>query len=295
MDSPLLISHFGVQRLSSALLAGRQVTSGELADARTAAQSAMRAVKGKVAVMPVRGMIEQRTDRYSVLYGEGFSCEFGGEAMRRLTAAKDVDAIVLDVDSPGGTSFGVQEMADIVYAARAVKPVYAVSNSMMASAAYYIGSQASQVVAAPGSVTGSIGVYLMHVDYSGALEQGGVKVQLIHAGARKVDGNPYQPLSDEARDDLQGWVDTIYEAFASTVARGRGMTPGAVKKNLGQGRVMDEDEALDCGMVDRIMTCAEVLAKLGGTPVSGYSSQFASTEVLRARHRLDVARTAKAA
>src|SRR5215467_6271108 len=124
----------------------------------------------------------------------------------RLEAAAanpDVSAIVLDVDSPGGTVAGTPETAAAVRRAAEVKPVVAVANSLAASAAYWIASQASSLVVGPSADVGSIGVISAHIDRSKMLEDMGLRVTVVSAGRYKAEGNPFAPLSDEAKANMQ--------------------------------------------------------------------------------------------
>jgi signal peptide peptidase SppA len=158
------------------------------------------------------------------------------------------------LDSPGGEVFGVSELADKIYAAREQKKIIAVANSLMASAAYWIGSSAHEIVATPSSITGSIGVIAMHEDWSKALESMGVKTTIITAGEHKADGSPYAPLTEPAAIEIKKRVDYYYEMFTESVGRNRGNTANQVKKTYGDGRVFNAKEAKDIGLIDRIDT-----------------------------------------
>jgi signal peptide peptidase SppA len=172
-----------------------------------------------------------------------------------------VSTIVLDVHSPGGEVIGAFELGDAVRAAAAVKPVVAVANGMMASAAYAIAAGATRIVASPSSVVGSIGVVMMHADYSKKLDKDGVTVTLLHAGAHKVDGNPFEPLTDQVKADLQGEINAIYDQFVASVASGRrGMSPAAIRGT--EARVFIGAKAVDVGLADSVGTFDSVLAEL---------------------------------
>lgn len=256
-------------------------TAQQIVDAREASAKQLRRVSGSVAVLPLYGVVEQRLSGLGFLFG-GVSTEQVGQALDALMAAKDVSAIVLDWDSPGGTISGVQELSDKIFNARGTKPIISVVDSMMASAAYWIGSAADQIAMTPGGDTGSVGVYSMHVDYSQALEAEGIKVTFIKAGKYKAEGNPYEPLSQETTDYVQQGVDEAYTAFVKAVARNRGVTASKVRADYGEGRVLGADAALAAGMVDRVATLEEVLGRLTGAG-SG-AAKAASVEVLRMRH-----------
>lgn len=172
----------------------------------------------------------------------------------------DVGAIVLDVNSPGGTVAGTIETANAVRAAAAVKPVIAVADTMAASAAYWIASQASELVVTPSGEVGSIGVLAVHMDFSGMLEQDGVKATIIRSRPGKADANPYEALTDDARAAIEASVMEADAEFVRAVAMGRHVSPAAVRESFGEGRMVGAKAALKAGMVDRVATMSDVLA-----------------------------------
>lgn len=218
---------------------------------------------GAVAVLPLNGIVSQRPNWLSK-YRFGTSAEQFAAAHEELVADPSVAAVVWDVDSPGGSVAGVPEAADRLFALRGRKRVAAVSNSLMASAAYWLASAAGEVIAAPSSLTGSIGVYQVHIDRSGANDKAGVTVTYAYAGPRKIDGNPDFPLTDPARESIQRTVDDYYGQFAAAVARHRRTTQAAVRDGYGQGDVLTARRAVAAGLADRIDTLAAVVARLGG-------------------------------
>jgi capsid assembly protease len=185
-------------------------------------------------------------------------------ALAQAAADKSVEAIVLDVDSPGGTVAGAAETAAAVASAASIKPVTAVANTLMASAAYWIGSQATNIVMAPSGEAGSIGVLALHENRSAMLERMGVEITIQHAGRYKAEGNPFQPLDDAARAARQNRIDAAYDTFTSAVASGRGRTVEAISGGFGEGRVMDAGPAVAAGLADRIATLDEVIAEYAG-------------------------------
>jgi signal peptide peptidase SppA len=182
--------------------------------------------------------------------------------LRQMLADDTVGQILIDIDSPGGSVYGVSELAGEIVKARAQKPVIAVANSLAASAAYWIGCSASEFYVTPGGEVGSIGVWQAHFDYSKALEEDGVKPTLISAGKFKVEGNPYVPLDEHAQAFMQSRVDDYYNAFVEAVAVGRGVSISDVRNGMGEGRVLGAEAALAMNMVDGISTFDEVLSKM---------------------------------
>lgn len=214
-----------------------------------------------IAVLPLFGTIVQRAGMMTEWCG-GTSTQQFVQALRDALADETVSQILIECDSPGGSVYGVQEAADEVYQARKTKPVVAAVNSLSASAGYWIASQAGEVYVTPGGEVGSIGVWLAHEDWSAAMEEAGVKVTLISSGKHKVEGNPYEPLSDDARAFLQSRTDDYYTAFTKAVARGRGVGIDAVRSGMGQGRVLGADAALAEKMVDGVKPLDEVVRQM---------------------------------
>lgn len=175
-----------------------------------------------------------------------------------------ITAIVLNIDSPGGIVYGTPELAAKIAAGRQKKKVVAYTGGMMASAAYWLGSAAHEIVAAPSAQVGSIGVYTMHVDVSRMLLNDGVVVSLVKAGANKAEGSPFSPLSDADRAAMQARIDDYYDQFVSAVASHRGVTPAAVRAGYGAGRVLNARQALGEGLIDRLGTLEQVVAGLLG-------------------------------
>lgn len=233
----------------------------EIDDAINRRATKFKNVKGKVVVVPLHGYISHKPSIYSALGFETSSETFSGW-LDDLASNEDVGAIIIDIDSPGGTVAGLGGVTDKIYSLRGKKPIIAVVNDLMASAAYFIGSAADEIVADPDSLTGSIGTIGVHFDLSGALEQAGVKVTIIKAGKFKDEGWPYSPLTDEAKSDWQSIVDKYYSSFVTAVARNRGITENKVKDDFGQGRVFKADKAKSVGMVDRIATLEQVISDL---------------------------------
>jgi signal peptide peptidase SppA len=168
----------------------------------------------------------------------------------------------MQFSTPSGSVFGVDELATKIRAARSTKPVVGIADSMAASAGYYLLSQCSEAYCTPGGQVGSIGVYAAHEFIGKALDEAGIKIELISAGKYKVEGNPFEPLGDEARAEMQAMVDRYYAAFVSAVAKGRGVSADKVRSDFGQGRVLSAQDALAAGMVDGVMPFDAVVRKM---------------------------------
>lgn len=236
-----------------------------------AAATAGRRAGSVVAVLGVYGTITQRADMLSEMSGATSTERFAAR-FREALADPAVRAVVLDVDSPGGGVYGVEELATEIRQARGRKPIAAIANSLAASAGYWIASAAEELSVTPSGEVGSIGVYAAHEDLSGLLEQEGVKLTLISAGKFKTEGNPWEPLSDEAREFIQGRVDDYHRAFVRDVAKGRGVSVETVRADFGQGRVVGAKAAKDAGMVDFVETLDDVVKRVAGRGGQGGSN-----------------------
>lgn len=243
-------------------------------DARAAAGGQR---QGTVAVVPVMGPITKRDSAMSMMLG-GTSTTRLQMQLRQLAADDSVAAILLNVDSPGGTVSGMPELAAEIRRTRESKPVHAIVNDLGASAAYWAASQADTITATPESLTGSVGVFVEHTDCSQAMEQAGVATTYIYAGKYKVEGNPNEPLSDEARGHIQDIVDSAYAMFVADVAQGRGITAARVKSDYGEGRVLTAKDAKKAGMIDRIGTFNETVGRLSGLKPAGARAEGGNVE-----------------
>jgi len=219
---------------------------------------------GSVAVIPVYGVIEHHADWMMELFGDGVSIDGLREALRAALADPEVKAVVLDIDSPGGGVAGVTELANEIRSVRGGdKPIVAVANAWAGSAAYWLASQADELVMSPSGQVGSIGVYAVHQDVSRMLDEMGVTTTVVSAGPHKTEGNMFEPLTDEARDELQSKVDATYAQFVADVAAGRRVSTDQVEADFGGGRMLVAKAALVAGMVDRIETLGETIQRLG--------------------------------
>lgn len=239
---------------------------------------------GAVAVIPLCGVLTPRGSWLSMLFGGGAGGLQGfREAFGRAVNDPDIGAIVLDVDSPGGMVDLCPETAADVYNARGTKPIIAIANTCAASGAYWIAAQADELVVTPSGDVGSIGVYMLHEDYSGWNDRVGIDPTFITAtdSPYKVDGNMEEPLSESARADWQAQVDDIMGTFAGSVAQARGITVEQVIETYGGGRCLLADRALEAGMVDRIATFEDVVAELLAPTVPGGATASADTVTLR--------------
>jgi len=221
-------------------------------------------VDGKVAVVPIFGVMAKRMNMIMEFSG-GCSTELVARDFKQALADPNVHAIVLRIDSPGGTVAGTQTLADLVRSARGQKPVVAFLEDCCASAAYWVASAAERVVLANGTTdVGSIGVVAAHVDVSRAEKKAGVKTTEIYAGRYKRIASNYEPLSDAGKQTIQDMVDYTYSIFVSNVAEHRGVSVDAVLQDMADGRMFSGQQAIDAGLADGMATLDDLIAELNG-------------------------------
>lgn len=272
------------EELEQHRLAGNWPTPVQLQEAKELAGKQLRKVAGKIGILSLSGVVEYRMSAMGYFFG-GISLEEAGYVLQHFAGDKSIGAIVLQIDSPGGGGYGLPEFASQVMKTRDVKPVYAIADAMMCSAAYWIGSAASKLYAVPSGDVGNIGVYQIHLDVSQALEQEGLKVTVKRAGKYKSEWAPYHPLTPEAGEFMQEGVDELYTEFLQAVAKYRGVSVTEVRNKYGQGRSLSAKKALEAGMVDGIMTMNELLERLtGGQAMPSARAAKAEAELLRLRH-----------
>jgi signal peptide peptidase SppA len=209
-----------------------------------------------IAVVPMWGALLHRGPWMSS-YATGY--EYIGSRFAQAMADPDVKGIIFDVNSYGGHVAGNFELSDEIYAARGKKPMLSIIDAHALSGGYSLGSAADRMIATPSSSVGSIGVVMMHMSIEKALKDYGVKVTYIYAGKHKVDGNPFEDLSDDVKAALQASVKRSYDSFVTLVSRNRGMDEDAVRKT--EAAVFDSDEALSLGLIDAVMPARAALAE----------------------------------
>lgn len=213
----------------------------------------------KIAVISIHGTLVRRTVGLEAESGLASYAAIASQLDAAL-ANPNAAAILLDIDSPGGESGGVFDLADRIRSAASVKPVWAVANDMAFSAAYALASGASRIFVSRTGGVGSIGVIAMHVDQSAKDAQDGVRYTAVFAGDRKNDLNPHQPITGEAHAFLQGEVNRVYGLFVETVAKHRGLRAEAIVAT--QAGLFFGADAVSAGLADAVGGFDDALAQL---------------------------------
>lgn len=209
-----------------------------------------------VAVVALSGVLAKRMNLMTQVSG-GTSMQLAAQELQSAIDDPAVQAIVLAIDSPGGTVDGTEALANIVRSGAQQKRILTLADGCMASAAYWVGAAAG-----PGNIylaerttqVGSIGVVTKHVDTSGAEARAGYKTTEIYAGKFKRIASGYAPLTEDGRNTIQSQVDFLYRLFVESVAKDRGVSTEQVLQRMADGRVFTGQQAIDAGLADGFST-----------------------------------------
>ena len=212
-----------------------------------------------IAVISILGTLVRRTGAMDAASGLTSYASISAQIQAAINDAS-VDAMLLDIDSPGGEAGGAFDLADEIVSARSTKPIWAVANDDAFSAAYAIACSAERIYLTRTGGVGSIGVIALHVDQTQRDALDGYRYTAIYAGDRKNDLSPHLPLSNEASTALQTEVDRLYEMFVSTVANNRGLDAQTVRDT--QAGLFYAGDAIEAGFADAIGTADDALRAL---------------------------------
>ncbi|MBT8199591.1 MAG: S49 family peptidase [Acidimicrobiia bacterium] len=204
--------------------------------------------------------------------------------IREAAASDRVAGIMLHVDSPGGSAFGTEELAQEVARAASVKPVHSHVSGLAASAAYWAASASHRITAAPVSEVGSIGTVAVVEDSSGAADAQGISVHVISTGDFKGAFAPGAPVSEEHLSDLQRRVDAINSHFLRAVQGGRKM-PKSEVASLADGRVHISQDAANLGLIDGVGSLEQAIDRLAKDAGIKRRNTSARSRLARARMR----------
>lgn len=294
LDHPWAITRPMLETIASVLarrVAGRELSAEDMQSAIANRRNLPQPTGGggAVAIIPVHGVLFPRANMMTEMSG-ATSYDALTAMIREAAKTESVTNIVLDIDSPGGSVAGCTELAAEILKARKRKPITAVANYTMASAAYWLGACATEIVAAPSARVGSVGVFAIHDDLSKALEAEGINRTYITAGKHKADDNETQPLEGEAAARWQRMVNDALALFHGDVAKGRGVSIEDVRTKFGEGAVMTAEDARAAGMVDRIGTLDETVRRLASGEKPAMAAQNETPALVAGRKRDSVFR-----
>lgn len=216
-------------------------------------------IRDGTAIIPVTGPIFKRANLFSRISG-ATSTDLLALDLQTAVDDPEVQSILIDIDSPGGAAQGIHELGEMIYEARQIKPMIAYSGGNIASAAYWIGSAAGEIVVDRTSTAGSIGAVSTITDTSGRDAKAGVRtIEIVSSQSpdKRLDID-----SDDGRAKAQKIVDDLAGVFVEVVARNRGVDVDTVLSDFGRGGLMLGQAAVNAGLVDRLGSFETVLAEL---------------------------------
>lgn len=215
-------------------------------------------VQDGMAIINVHGPITKVADFWSHIFG-GVSSRAVSKQLAAALNDDEVTSIMLNFDSPGGTTDGTEELANNIRKTNAQKPVFAYADGLCCSAAYWCASQCSAIGAMGTALVGSIGTLLVLRDTSKAYSEMGIKVHVIATGDYKGAGTPGSPITKKQLDKFQNMVNGINDVFVTAVAEGRGVNE-EVAKNWATGEIWTGTQAADMGLIDEVCSFDEFCA-----------------------------------
>ncbi|NOX57318.1 MAG: signal peptide peptidase SppA [Planctomycetes bacterium] len=245
---------------------------------------------GKIAIIEVDGVIANTRQGGFLSTGEHPVAKLT-EQLDIARRDKSVKAVVLRINSPGGTVTASELMHHEIKRLRnSGKPVVAMMMDVAASGGYYIACAADEIMACNSTVTGSIGVVMQTMEVTGTMELIGVQAHTIKSGKQKAAGSPFEKLQPEQRAVFQGVIDELYDQFVNVVAEGRPALSREQVIPLADGRVYTSKQALDLKLIDRIGTIEDAIelakekAGIKNAKVVAYRRPFLRASNYYARH-----------
>ena len=214
--------------------------------------------------IPIKGMLLHDYSYQVFDWATGYG--YIARAVERGMSDPNVARIAFVINSGGGEVAGNFDLVDRIHAMRGRKPMLAVVNEHAYSAAYSLASAADKIVVARTGGVGSVGVVTSHVDATGAMARLGYQITFIHAGAHKVEGNPYEALPDSVKARMQARIDGLYAIFVSTVARNLGLSEEAVRST--EALTYSAADAVSMGLAHAVAPADEALATFTGSQIT---------------------------
>ncbi len=240
---------------------GKQTKKAETSDATTDSAWSM-AFRDRIKVINLSGMIMDSDEKSVFSITDTTSSTI--KKLRKAAENPKIKAVLIRINSPGGTVATSQELNQAVTKLKEKKPVFTSMGDICASGGYYVACATDKIYANPGTLTGSIGVILNGMNFKGLADKLGVQPQVVKSGLFKDIASPYRAMTDDERKILQGLIDDSYDQFVNAVATGRKMKVDDVKK-IADGRIYSGRQAKKNGLVDELGSYQDALDELQAT------------------------------
>lgn len=206
-------------------------------------------INGGIAIVSITGALASGESLWYSTYSEI------SNILIELETKPEIKGVILNIDSPGGDALGMAELQNVLNEYQ--KPIVAYTETMMASAAYYIGSYADYIVVSPSALVGSIGTYSILMSYKKMFESVGIDIEIIRENTNKALGNPYEKITDEARKDERAIVKGLYDIFVKDVSKNRGIDEETIYNT--KSRIYLASEALENNLIDKVGTLKDAI------------------------------------
>lgn len=219
-----------------------------------------------IGVIQVSGPISFRPSAWDVIFNGAVDLEEVEGAFDLFLESDKIETIIMNFSSPGGDAMGVPELAQKIFEGREKKKIISIADPFSCSASFWLSSAASESYASYNSgIVGSVGAFIMHMEYSKYFEKAGIKPTIIRSTERKAESNPYEALSDSAKSELQETVTQLHNEFESALALFRGVSIDHVSEKFGKGRGIRADKAVSAKMIDGVMSYSDLINREAGT------------------------------
>jgi signal peptide peptidase SppA len=215
--------------------------------------------QGSLAIIPINGSIIEGHAGWLSFFGVTGYADIE-DALTQAAMDGDVKRILIEGRSGGGAASGAQPLADYISQVKAVKPIDGHISTMGASAAYWALVAADNLSISPMGITGSIGAVQIHTSYARQLAAEGIDKTVVRSGEFKMLGNPYEPLSDTAKAEMQSQVDDVSALFEAHVGKQLGVSAEHVRAHMGKGKTFLGQRAVDAGLVKKVQTFDQAVA-----------------------------------
>lgn len=253
------LNHYEVNGVPTSVLERLGSVSGDEEQRRFGDYDDFVEVEGTLAIVPVKGKLAAKENWLTRLFGI-MTYETLSNTLATIVADGGISDVLLDVDSPGGMAKGIDVASDAIKATQASGiPVNTHTSGEMASAAYWVGSTASPVMASEHAEVGSIGVIAVHTEYTERFKQEGIKHTVLRKGEEKALATPFEKLTPQARAQIDESMERSYQSFIDQVTENTGLPRDYVATNLATGKVFSASEALNLQMIDKVVSYSDAI------------------------------------
>ena len=254
-----LEAKFADDEAQQVLMQPGSLVTGETATDQLLRRMRVTITRDGTAIVPVHGVMAKRMSSFGMSQ-RGVSTDRLARGFEALADDDRARRVMLDVDSPGGSVFGVELATEALENLAQNKPVRSVANAVMASGSFYLAMPSQRIDVTPGSAVGSVGVYTVRRDRSVAEDESGDKFHILSAGRGKAFGHPSLPLTDEEVRDTMREINAYYDQFTERVEAGRGLTQKKIQDELGASVFIGE-QAVDVGFADGVSSLERAVAQ----------------------------------